>query len=119
MTAGTPLTADAELILARANLGALVERAMQLGLSVFHDTYETSARAPRDKGGKPLEAPELMMERLRLFYRDEFWLPEQSARWDPWVQKVQRRRNSVHAFQDRDLGDHADFLNDTRITLRL
>ena len=89
---------------------------MQLGLSVFHDTYENSARAPRYKG-KLLEAPELMMEKLRLFYRNEFWLPEQSAMWDPWVKNVQLRRNSVHAFQDCDLGDHGDFLNDVRIYL--
>lgn len=108
---------DGRLVLARANLGALVEGAMQLGLTVFHADYSRSERATRDPKGVITDAPDLMLEKLRIFFRDEFWLPKESANWDPWVQSVQRRRNAVHAFTERDLGTHAEFLADVRTYL--
>ncbi len=107
---------EGRLILARANLGALVEGAMQLGLTVFHQNYSASDKAPKKKG-ELVEAPEAMMEQLRVFFRDVFWLPEESKHWDPWVLNVQRRRNAVHSFTDRDLGTHAEFLADVRVYL--
>lgn len=107
---------EGRLILARANLGALVEGAMQLGLTVFHREYSASDDAPKRKG-KLVEAPDAMMEHLRVFFRDVVWLPAESKRWDAWVLNVQRRRNAVHAFANRDLGTHAEFLADVRVYL--
>lgn len=113
---GGPDDNEGRLILARANLGALVEGAMQLGLTVFHQDYSASDDAPRKKG-ELVEAPDAMMEQLRVFFRDVFWLPAESQQWDSWVLNVQRRRNAVHSFTDRDLGTHAEFLADVRVYL--
>lgn len=113
---GGPEDRDGRLILARANLGALVEGAMQLGLTVFHQDYSASDDAPKKKG-ELVEAPDAMMEQLRVFFRDVFWRPAESKRWDSWLLNVQRRRNAVHSFADRDLGTHAEFLADVRVYL--
>jgi len=113
---GAPEEAEGRLVLARANLGALVEGAMQLGLTVFHADYSRSTRAPRSKG-VVTEAPDLMLNTLRIFYRDEFWRLAESARWDKWAESVQQRRNGVHAFAERNLGSHTDFLSDVRTYL--
>ncbi|MEW5741714.1 MAG: hypothetical protein AB1938_22535, partial [Myxococcota bacterium] len=99
--------ADARLILARANLGALVEGTMQLLLSVW--LHDFRREFDREK-----EPPELMLHSVQTFFSQNVWTDAERAVWDPWVTEVRKRRNAVHAFCDRDLGEHADFLADVR-----
>lgn len=99
--------ADGSLILAWVNLGSLVEGALQFFLSVYaHDYANNPVRRKRNA----MDVQELMFQQLQEFFRDAVWTDEQRQRWDPWLETVRLRRNAIHAYEDRDIGTHDDFL---------
>ena len=104
-------TAHAELILAWANLGALVEGTMKWFLSVYYHNYQQSIGALRNKLGDVRAPDSLSLEPLRVFYKQHVWA-DKTDRWDSWILHIQQRRNAIHAFRDRDLGDHSEFIDD-------
>ncbi|HTU27696.1 MAG TPA: hypothetical protein VMF30_19955 [Pirellulales bacterium] len=104
-------TANAGLILAWANLGALVEGTMKWFLSVYYNDYERDVEALRDRLGDIRAPDSLSLEPLREFYKRSIW-DRDSNHWDAWVLHIQQRRNAIHAFRDRDLGDHDEFVGD-------
>jgi hypothetical protein len=94
-------SSDGDLILAWANLGALVEGQMKLFLSVWYRDYKNDADAVRRKG--KLEDPdESKLESLRQFFVKRIWTTGED--WNGYVELVQTRRNAIHAFKTRDLG---------------
>ena len=98
---------DAALILAWVNVGSLAEGAMKLFLSVFLRDYE----AAPDRGGRvPQRGPEeLGFEVLRQFFKREVLTEAQVTRWNPWLERIQQRRNAIHAYKDRDIGSFSEF----------
>ncbi|MDH5640755.1 MAG: hypothetical protein OEY28_05635 [Nitrospira sp.] len=101
---------DGELILAWANLGSLVEGTMKLFLSVFYKDYEKDVDAFKKKD-KLLDPDCLTLEQLRQFFKKkDLWSPE----WDLYAQQVQARRNAIHAFQDKDVGNDVEYENAVR-----
>lgn len=103
------ITNDGKLILAWANLGSLVEGTMKLYLAVYYDAYRSDVKAIRKK--LKLQSPDgLQLEPLRKFFRASIW----DDPFDKLVQQIQSRRNAIHAFQDRDIGTHAEFLDCVR-----
>lgn len=108
-TDGAPLS-DGDLILAWANLGALLEGALKLFLTVYLTDYradETTkeTRAWHIKRQMLQDPDELMLDTI-LAYADKAGLlaPQQLA----LGRTVQARRNAIHAFGDRDLGTDAE-----------
>lgn len=102
------------LILAWANLGSLVEGSMKLFLSVWYNSYKTDVESIKRKG--KLQDPDgLQLELLRQFFRKRIWDDE----LDGIVQNIQHRRNAIHAFSDRKIGNHDDLLVGIRSYLRL
>lgn len=100
---------EAELILAWANLGALVEGSLKFFLVVYVNDYQrhtSEVFGPKHADDDP---DALMLFRLQKFYRDKVWLPT-DCWWDAWVDAVRKRRNAIHAFRDRDLGTHDEFI---------
>ncbi len=97
---------NAHLILGWANLGALVEGTMKWFLSVFYEAYKTDVNAIVKKGNH-VEPGIQSLEPLRQFFQKSIW--SSSDDWNDWVLKIQKRRNAIHAFTTRDLGDHDDF----------
>lgn len=100
---------DGKLILAWANLGSLVEGTMKLFLAVYYDTYKSDVNSIKKKL-KVLDPDGLQLEPLRKFFRVSIW----DDPFDKLVQQIQSRRNAIHAFQDRDIGTHAEFLDCVR-----
>lgn len=98
---------DGQLVLAWANLGSLVEGSMKFFLSVFANDYANGN--PILRRGRAVDPDELGFEQLRQFFNRDVWLPDQRT-WDTWLEAIQRRRNAIHAYRDRDVGTHADFL---------
>lgn len=98
--------ADGHLILAWTNLGALVEGTLKLMLSIFAYDY---AKSPIVRRGTAVDPDELSFEELRQFFARVFWLPNEGS-WDPWLLTIQQRRNAVHAYRERDIGTHSEFL---------
>jgi hypothetical protein len=104
--------AEARLILAWANLGALVEGTLKWFACVFYEDYCKDANAIRDKG--ILVDPDgLAFERLRHFFQKAVWTEYDN--YDQWILEVQLRRNAIHAFKDRDIGTFDDYYESIRM----
>lgn len=100
---------DGHLILAWANLGCLVEGTMKLFLSAYYATYKADV-VSIEKKLKPNSPDGLQLEPLRIYFRDNIW----DETFDKWVQKIQSRRNAIHAFKNRDIGTFGEFLLSVR-----
>jgi hypothetical protein len=106
---------DGQLILAWANLGSLIEGTMRLFLAVSYADPTQDIGSFRERSVR-LTDPDLNLERLRSYFlTHELWASE----WDVYVQKVQARRNAIHAFHARDLGNAREFEHAVRGYLKL
>lgn len=101
-----------ELILAWANLGSLVEGTMKTMLAVYYEDYINDthnikkAGAFNTKKNVPKSPQSLSLEQLRIYFREQKLLTDAEL---SYVEKIQRNRNVLHAFQDAPLGDVKDF----------
>lgn len=112
----------AELILAWANLGSLIEGTIKLLLSVYYETYKVDienlkkANAFSKKKQTPLPPDGLTLEKLRSYCAQRDLLSEDDM---ALVQRVQQRRNAIHAFQDRPIGDGNELQTSVRGYLQM
>lgn len=97
---------DGELILAWSNLGALVEGSLKLFLSVYYEDYSGDVDKLINRKGKQVDPDALAIEKLKQFFKKKELLNEQ---WFPYIDLVQQRRNAIHAYKDRPLGDRHEF----------
>jgi hypothetical protein len=106
------LLEDGELILAWANLGSLTEGTMKLFLSVFYHDYQedidglTAARAYHHKKQAPISPDGLTLDVMRVYFKNRKLL---GAEHDAYVELVQQRRNALHAYKNRPIGDDEEF----------
>lgn len=111
----------AELILAWANLGSLVEGTIKTLLSVWYETYKADIDNLKkanayDNAKHTSHAPDgLGLEKLRSYCKIKGLLGE----GDALVELVQQRRNAIHAFKDRPIGDGVEFQKAVRSYLAL
>lgn len=111
-----------ELILAWANLGSLLEGSVKLLLSVYFETYETDvenlkkANAFDHKKGSAHSPDGLTLEPLRKYCAAKDIL---NAKHLGLMETVQQRRNAIHAFKDRPIGDTAELHRAVRGYLEL
>lgn len=96
---------DGDLILAWANLGALIEGTLKLFLSVYYEDYSADINKIIRKG-KQVDPDSLALEKLKQFIikKDLF-----GAEWYPYIKLVQQRRNAIHSYKDRPIGDKEEF----------
>lgn len=107
---------DGQLILAWANLGALVEGQLKLFLSVYYKDYLNPEQLGVRKRGMKLDPDGCALNDLREFFAKKVW--REGFNWDVWIKHVQERRNSIHAFNYRDIGSFSEWRNDLRLYLR-
>lgn len=112
----------AELILAWANLGSLIEGTIKLFLSVYYETFKADIDNLKkviiyhNKKQEPLSPDGLTLEPLRRYCALREILNEDDL---ALVQLVQQRRNAIHAFKDRPIGDDAEFQQSVRGYLQM
>lgn len=112
----------AELILAWANLGSLVEGTIKTLLSGWYETYKADIDNLKksnayDNAKQVAHAPDgLGLEKLRKHCKAQKLL---GAEGDALVELVQQRRNAIHAFKDRPIGDGTEFQKAVRSYLAL
>jgi hypothetical protein len=109
-----PLT-DGELILAWVNVGALIEGQLKLFLSVYLQDFRTDQPTSARTGREFSNPTDLTLEPLRVFFNSRVWMP--SDHWDSWISTVQKRRNAIHAFRPREIGNTEELHSSLR-TLR-
>lgn len=106
-----PLT-PGELILAWANLGSLVEGTLKTFLSVWYNDYKADvdnlkqANVYDKKKGQIREPDGLTLEPLKQYFNQKKLLGKESL---ALVELVQLRRNAIHAFKDKKIGNTAEF----------
>ncbi len=105
---------EGDLILAWANLGALVEGQLKLFLCVHYGDYKSDVEAIR-KHGLLIDPDECMLGRLRRFFVKRIW--DVGTNWNTYVKMVQDRRNAIHAFQHEDIGTFQDWTEALRLHL--
>ena len=99
-----------ELILARANLGAVVESWLRFFYCVFYDDYINQPM--KNKKGQILEPEkDMRFEDLKKFSTGILWDDEKSKDY-LWVDSIQKKRNAIHSFTYKDIGTPLDFLLD-------
>lgn len=108
LSKGSNLTTG-ELILARVNMGSLVESWMKFFYCVYLDDYRVS---PKLKKGIPVDPDDKNMtfEDLKQYSRGILW--EKDDAMDKWVNKIQSYRNAIHSFQPRSIGTAEEFESD-------
>ena len=98
---------EGEMILAWANIGAIVEGQLKLFLSVYYSDYLGNSEATiKGKNGITLDPDGVTLEPLRVFFKKNIWGPAED--WDDWIQLVQTRRNAIHAFKAKTIGPLAE-----------
>lgn len=103
--AGKKNLSNGDLILAWVNLGSLVEGAMKLFLSVHFQDYKSSLHSKKDRKGLLINPDQLTLEKLKEIFKKEEIIKE----FDAFVDLVQKRRNAIHAFKNRDIGNYSEF----------
>jgi len=103
---------NGQLILAWANLGSLVEGTMKLFLSIWYHNYKQDIEAIKNKGNL-VNPDSLQLEQMRQFFRKRIWI-DGDPDWDSWILKIQQRRNAVHAYKYREIGNFEEFFTDVR-----
>ena len=99
-----------ELILARANLGAVVESWLRFFYCVFYDDYINQPM--KNKKGQILEPEkDMRFEDLKKFSTGILCDDEKSKDYI-WVDSIQKKRNAIHSFTYKDIGTPLDFLLD-------
>jgi hypothetical protein len=112
----------AELILGWANLGSLIEGTIKTLLSVWYETYKGDIANLKkanvyDHNKQTAHSPDgLALEKLRIYCKAQGLL---GADGDALVELIQRRRNAIHAFKDRPIGDGLEFQGAVRGYLTL
>lgn len=101
---------DGELILARANLGAVVESWLKLFYTVYYEDYMISSPF-KDINGNVIEPENVKFENLKNFSTGKLWHDNTSFDYK-WVDSVQSKRNAIHSFQYKDIGTPQDFIDD-------
>jgi hypothetical protein len=98
---------DGELILAWVNLGALVEGTMKLFLSVHYDDYRKDESHYLDKKKNKLQKPDILtFESLKQFLSKKDITDKEQ---NDFLNLVQFRRNAIHAYKDRELGNKKEY----------
>ena len=105
---------EGELILAWANLGAVVEGSLKTLLCVHFEDYALDGAAPQDRRGV-IVPDRLTLEALRQFLKKLDLLPEHHE----FIETVQQRRNGIHAFKHREIGSAAEFETALRQGLKM
>lgn len=105
---GLSLT-DGELILARANIGAVVESWLKFFYCIYYEDYLKNP--VYDNKGKIIDPEKLGLEKLKKISTGILWENEDSIKYK-WVESVQLKRNAIHSFRYRDIGTPLEFLGD-------
>jgi len=96
---------DGQLILAWANLGALIEGTLKLFLAIYYMDYKGDAESFKKKG-KVIEPDSFGLEKLKQFFKKKSLLNDEQI---AHIELVQQRRNAIHAFKDRPIGTKNEY----------
>ncbi len=71
---------------------------------------------PVDLVNHRLRYPDIDYE-FRPSFADKVWTANQKADWDPWIERIRKCRNSIHAFRKVNMGDFVEWRQQLRMHL--
>lgn len=95
------------MILAWANLGSILESSLKFFFSVFYLDYKSDINNIRTKEGELIPPDKLKLEHLKVFARGRLW--DKKSPFDATTETIQTRRNAIHSYVDREIGDFNEF----------
>ncbi|WP_340372803.1 hypothetical protein [Peribacillus sp. FSL E2-0218] len=102
-----------DLILAWANLGSLVEGSMKFFLSVYYNDYKDDINAIKN-WGQQVDPDGAMFDGLRKFFEKSVWNDSERQDKNNWLKEIQGKRNTIHAYRDREIDDFNSFRNQVK-----
>lgn len=95
---------EGRLILAWSHLGSLAEMSLQVMLGIFYEDFEEESYRPTYRG-RELDLDEINFFKLLKFLETtNFWNDNEKDYWINWLHNLRKYRNTIHAFEDKDLG---------------
>ncbi|MCB8566292.1 hypothetical protein [Fusobacterium ulcerans] len=107
---GTSMS-DGELILARVNLGTLVESWLKFFYCVHYDDY---LKNPQKNKNTIIEPNDMTLENLKKFSIGPLFDSKLDNTYI-WINKIQKQRNAIHAFNLKDIGTPQEFIDDVSL----
>lgn len=101
-----------ELILARVNLGSLVEFWLKFFYCIYIKDYDNSPFVTRK--GKAIPFDQMTFDQARIFAEGILWSTNDKT-MHAWVRKTQKYRNAIHAFKKREIGTSQEFIEDLSV----
>lgn len=98
---------EGDLILAWANLGALLEGTMKLFLSVHLEDYKQDDSKKIFRSGKQVSPDSLTFDVMRQYFEEKSLFEEHHS----LIALIQVRRNAIHAYQNREIGNFEEFVD--------
>ena len=98
---------DGELILARANLGSVVESWIRLFLSIYIEDYDNN-RFKNPKGNN-VRLKDMSFCELQIYFCETVL---GDNKYDEWLERVRLKRNAIHSFKNKDIGTSREFICD-------
>lgn len=98
---------EGELILARINIGILVECWLRFFYSIYKTDYlKDTQKLPRKSPDK-----NVTFQELQEFSTGVLWDNNEDSMYK-WINRVRKSRNAVHAFLYHEIGSNNQFLDD-------
>lgn len=107
---------DGCLILAWANLGALVEGTMKWFLCVFEHNYSDAPALTRN--GLRIDPDNLFFAKLCDYFADRVWIDSQKKQFHGWCHTIRKRRNTIHAYANNQIGNWDEWQQSVEMYLR-
>ena len=99
--------AEARQILGYASLRSLCEGVLKLFFVVYLDDYQRDETSIRDEHGNLIFPDKVTFDRLIAFY-----LKKIDTKHETFLRRVQTRGNAIHHFNDRDIGNQDELIDD-------
>lgn len=104
-----------ELILARTNLGSIVEFLLRHFYTAYYEDYQNNPITNKNNVAKNAQK-DASFDELKKFSIGILWKDDTDPMYK-WVDSIQHKRNAIHSFLYKEIGTPTEFLNDVDFLL--
>lgn len=77
-------------------------------MSVYHNDYLADEDKIKQRG-KDIDPDVAAFDGLRRYLLKVLWRNDENHKSNVWLKLIQQRRNTIHAYQDKEIDDFIDF----------
>ncbi|MDI6655246.1 MAG: hypothetical protein QME59_05105 [Candidatus Hydrothermarchaeota archaeon] len=90
-----------------AHLGSATELLLQIFLAIYIKDFKSTRFWDKPEIKEKLKKkslPDLSLEPLKKFFKSEVWIKDKKNYWTNKIDKIQKNRNAIHSFKNREIG---------------